>query len=319
MSDNRGLAHLVVFRVDLDRYAVRSDYVDRVLERATLEALPWLPRTIAGVLRHGEEWLPVVDPAAALNPSRQARVRPTVLVLRRAGLLYGIAVDEAMGRRELRAHRLQDDEAARTVTRFEDLEGATILSDDDGLITLLDPNRLFKSEAREVQQRRRDWSGAGTASIVSFRAGDAELGLHVGQVSEVLPWREPDSMASAHRYVLGSTLVREERVPLLDLALLFGLVPRATRDEDTRILIVEIGGERYGLVVDQVSDVERVSADAITAAPPFLRRVANDSIDAVARVGDRMLLLIKLEHLMSLANASEAVPQKAKRKPRKKK
>lgn len=319
MSESLGLAHLVVFRVDSDRYAVRSDHVDRVLERVTLEPLPWLPRTVAGVLRQGDEWLPVVDPAAALDPSVRARMRPTVLVLRRAGLLYGITVDEAMGRRELRAHRLQDDDAVRTVTRFEDLEGATILSDDDGLITLLDPDRLFKSEAREAVERRREWTAAGTASIVSFRAGGAELGLLVSQVSEVLPWREPDSMAAAHDLVLGSLLVRDDRVPLLDLARLFGLESSAARTEETRILIVEVGGERYGLVVDQVSDVETVPADAITSAPRFLRQVASDSVDAVARIGDRLLLLIKLEPLMALANAAAPVtPRKPKRKPRRK-
>ena len=307
--EGRGLAHLVVFRVDLDRFAIRSDQVERVLERVELQPLPWLPRTVAGVLRLGDEWLPVVDPAAALNVTRDARERPTVLVLRRAGLHYGITVDEAMGRRELRAHRLQEGGAARTVTRFEDLEGATVLSDDDGLITLLDPERLFKAEAGEaVEQRRREWTGAGTASIVSFRAGGANLGLHVGQVSEVLPWRDPDALESAHDFVLGSITLREQRVPLLDLGRLFGLEAAPSRDEDARILIVEVAGERYGLVVDDVSDVERIPAERITAAPRFLRRVAGEAVDAVARLEDRLLLLVRLDMLMSLARPGEPAP-----------
>lgn len=324
MTERRGLAHLVVFRVNDDRYAIRSDEVERVLERVTLEVLPWLPRTIAGVLRHDEEWLPVVDPVAALHPGESARRRPTVIVLRRGGLRYGITVDEAAGRRELRAHRLQDGEGARTVNRFEDLEGVSILSDDQGLITLLKADRLFKSEAQEAvdRTRRRDWTGAGTASIVSFRAGGAELGLHVAQVSEVLPWHEPDAMESAHAFVIGSTTIRERRVPLLDLALLFGLPASGARDGDTRILVVDVGGERYGLVVDRVSDVERVPADAIASAPRFLRRVARDSVAAVAQVGDRILLLVSLDQVMTLAGEiSAAAPAKPRRKsrPRKKK
>jgi purine-binding chemotaxis protein CheW len=312
----RGLAHLVVFRVDNDRFAIRSDHVERVLERTTIETLPWLPRTVAGVLRHDGEWLPIVDPVAALNSSRPAVRRPTVLVLRRAGLHYGLTVDEAMGRRELRAHRLQEGGAARTVTRFEDLEGALVLSDDEGLITLLDPARLFKAEAvEEVEQRRRDWSDAGSASIVSFRAGGANLGLHVAQVSEVMPWQEPDALESGHAYMIGSLTVRDQRVPLLDLARLFGLQP-APRDHDSRILIVEVGGERYGLVVDHVRDVERVPADAITAAPRLLRRIAGDAVDAVARVDDDLLLLIRLDLLMSLATVPAAPSAAPKRRGR---
>jgi len=318
MSETRGLAHLVVFRVENDRYAIRSDHVERVLERTTIQPLPWLPRTVAGVLREGAEWLPVVDPVAALSAQRTATARPTVLVLQRAGQRYGITVDEAMGRRELRAHRLQEGGAARTVTRFEDLEGAIVLSDDDGLITLLDPQRLFKAEAGEaVEQRRRDWSEAGSASIVSFRAGGARLGLHVAQVSEVMPWREPDALESAHDYMLGSLTLRDQRVPLLDLGRLFGL-DSSTRDESSRILIVEVGGERYGLVVDEVRDVERVPADAITSAPRLLRRVAGDAVDAVARVDDGLLLLVRLDLLMSLADAADAAKAPAKRRGRRK-
>ena len=315
----RGLAHLVVFRVEGDRYAIRSDHVERVLERTTIEPLPWLPRTVAGVLRHGADWLPVVDPVAALNPARVAAPRPTVLVLRRGGLHYGITVDEAMGRRELRAHRLQEGGAARTVTRFEDLEGTLVLSDDDGLITLLDPARLFKAEAVEaVEQRRRDWTGAGSASIVSFRAGGANLGLHVAQVSEVLPWREPDALESGHAFMLGSVTLRDERVPLLDLAKLFGLDAPAQRDDESRILIVEVAGERYGLVVDQVRDVERVPADAITAAPRVLRRIAGDAVDAVARTDDGLLLLIRLDLLMTIAQQIGDAKAPAKRRSRRK-
>ena len=319
MSETRGLAHLVVFRVENDRYAIRSDHIERVLERTSIEPLPWLPRTVAGVLKHGAEWLPVVDPAAALNDQRAATRRPTVLVLRRAGLHYGITVDEAMGRRELRAHRLQEGGAARTVTRFEDLEGAIVLSDDDGLITLLDPQRLFKAEAGEaVEQRRRDWSEAGSASIVSFRVGGARLGLHVAQVSEVMPWHEPDALDSAHDFMLGSLTLRDQRVPLLDLGRLFGL-ESSRRDQDSRILIVEVGGERYGLVVDEVRDVERVPAEKITSAPRLLRRVAGDAVDAVARVEDGLLLLIRIDLLMSIASAaSDAAKAPEKRRARKK-
>ncbi|HEX6590039.1 MAG TPA: chemotaxis protein CheW [Longimicrobiales bacterium] len=310
----RGLAHLVVFVVDGDRYAIRSDRVERVIERAPIETLPWLPRTVVGVLRDGDDWLPVIDPVAALNTGRVGRVRPTLMLLRRAGRRYGLVADAAIGRRELRAHRLQDGGSARTVTRFEDLEGAAVLSDDDGLITLLDPDRLFRTEAVEqVEQTRRSWSDAGAASIVSFRAGGAHLGLHVSQVSEVLPWAEPEDLDAKSEVVLGSTVLRDQRVPLLDLARLFRLTTRDAFDEHTRILVVEIEGERYGLVVDEVSDVERVPADAIASAPRFLRRVAGDVVDAVARTDEGLLLLIRLDLLLTLATKPKAKPKRRKR------
>lgn len=325
MSETRGLAHLVVFDVEGDRYAIRSDRVERVIERAEIQLLPWLPRTVAGVLRDGGEWLPVIDPVAALRSGRVARIRPTILLLRRGGRRYALVVDAAIGRRELRAHRLQDGGGARTVTRFEDLDGAAVLSDDEGLITLLDPDRLFRTEAaEEVEQTRRDWSDAGAASIVSFRAGGARLGLHVSQVSEVLPWHEPpDFGATGDGVVLGSTVLRDQRVPLLDLARLFRLGERAGFDDSTRILVVDAGPERFGLVVDEVRDVERVPSEAITAAPRFLRRVAHDVVDAVARTDDGLLLLVRVDQLLALATgAGTEVPpgQKApRRKPARRK
>ena len=87
-------------------------------------------------------------------------------------------------------------------------------------------------------------------------------------------------------------------VPIVDLRRRFELATKESGD-DQRILVVTIAGGKTGFLVERVSQVLRVPADAIQAAPDLspeqarlIGRVAN--LDAQ----DRMILLVDPTQLL---------------------
>jgi len=319
------MSHLVVFHVRGERFGIRSDRVERVVERVQIRPMPWLASPAIGVMGYRDVWIPVFDPAVPLGLTDQPAMRPTALVLRRGGARFGLLVDLAEGRRDLRAHGLPDQSGPRTVSGYEELEGTQVLSDERGLVALVDPDSLLPGESDyEEEPMDLEQPAVSTLSIVAFECGGARLGLHVDRVEEVLPWREPRALDGAPAFVRGVLDVRDRMVPVIDLAALLRLDGGAEASERTRILVVRVLDVLTGLIVDDVSDVRRVRADQVAPPPALVRGFAADRVDGIAQLDDRLLLLLRPDRLLDdeqraqLADRDqEAAPPARPRKPAK--
>lgn len=290
-------SHLVVFRVVGERFALPSDRVERVLERVEVRTLPWLPRQAAGVLRYRDEWIPVVDPAVALGLADEPEARPTALVLKRGATRFALTVDEAVGRRDLKAHRLRAAAGSRTVSPGDDEGRVSALSDDEGLIALLDPDDLFYGEPLPDHEMQQNEDRRRSLSVVAFRAGGSDLCLPVDRVSEVLPLSEPSAVDDAPAWVSGVIQMRERAVPVVDLRALFGL-DVAEPGAGSRILVVDVQGLDVAFLVDDVRDVKRVPAAQVREAPAYLREVSATFVESIARVDDRLLLVLAADRML---------------------
>lgn len=134
--------------------------------------------------------------------------------------------------------------------------------------------------------------------LVTFRIGDEEFGLDVFTVHEILRWQEPTPMPRAPEFVEGVMDVRGTLVPVVDLRRRFEL-PEVRTDDDTRIVLVEFGGERLGLVVDAVTEVLRVPETAIAPPPRYFRGLAAEFVRGIARAEQRLIVLVDMDRILS--------------------
>ena len=81
---------------------------------------------------------------------------------------------------------------------------------------------------------------------------------------------------------------------MVDLAARLGSTAEGT--DGRRIVIVEIGEGTVGMTVDGVREVLAVAPDAIDPPPPG---VAAGYVEGIARVGDRLVVLIDVETLFA--------------------
>ena len=135
--------------------------------------------------------------------------------------------------------------------------------------------------------------------FLTFRLGRESYGIDILKVQEIRGYEAPTSIANAPDFIMGVTNLRGVIVPILDLRVRFGL-PEPRYDEFTVVIILNVAGRVVGVVVDSVSDVLTLGAEAIRAAPEF----ASATFDAkyltgLATVDEQLVILLDIEHLMS--------------------
>ena len=134
--------------------------------------------------------------------------------------------------------------------------------------------------------------------LVTFRVGGEEFGLDVFSVHEILSYQQPTAMPRAPEFVEGVLDVRGTLVPIVDLRRRFE-TPRVVYDQDTRIVLVDFGGERLGLVVDSVTEVLRAPETAVSPPPAYIRGLAAEFVRGIVRVGERLVVLVDLDRILS--------------------
>jgi purine-binding chemotaxis protein CheW len=134
--------------------------------------------------------------------------------------------------------------------------------------------------------------------LVVFSLGTEEYALPIGTVSEIIRFTEPRTVASDAAWIRGVIGLRGKIIPIFDLAARMSL---GADSEPGKIVIVETGTGQVGVMVDEVEEVLTVSSEQLEPVP-----TANtDSIQAIAKIGDRLVILLNAEGLFARATGED--------------
>jgi len=144
-----------------------------------------------------------------------------------------------------------------------------------------------------------------TSQLVVFKLGEEEFGVNILQVREIEKLDQGlTRVPKAPRFVEGVINLRGEIIPIVDLRKRFGLTLPAL-GLDSRVIIVEIGDEAVGMLVDAVVEVLRVPVSAIESTPSITKGVNTYYLAGVAKVEERLIVLLNLERALSQEEAAE--------------
>lgn len=132
-----------------------------------------------------------------------------------------------------------------------------------------------------------------TVQLVVFRLDQQEYALPVERVSEVLRMVAIAPVPDAPAWVRGVINLRGRVVTIVDLRARLGL-PAAAYDLTTPIIVAGTGAGQVGLVADVVTELLTLPGSAIDPAGDM---DAGRAVSAVARAGDRLILIFDLEHV----------------------
>src|SRR5215218_6509365 len=125
---------------------------------------------------------------------------------------------------------------------------------------------------------------ATTRQLVVFTLGSEEYALPIRQVHEIIRYTEPRSVAAEAGWVRGVISLRGKIVPVYDLAARLGV--ETDRGDGGKIVIVETATDMAGVTV------EDAQLDAVPAA-------GNPSIEAIAKIDDRLVILLDPEGIFA--------------------
>ncbi len=135
--------------------------------------------------------------------------------------------------------------------------------------------------------------------LVSFMLANEEYGVEVLKVREIIRITAITHMPNTPVYVDGVINLRGKVIPIISLRRKFGLAD-AENNSHTRIIVMDMGGELTGFIVDSVSEVLRITGSEIQPPPMVVAGgLDQDCLAGVINRADRLLVLLNLERLFS--------------------
>ncbi|MBP6395666.1 MAG: chemotaxis protein CheW [Giesbergeria sp.] len=143
-------------------------------------------------------------------------------------------------------------------------------------------------------------STTATAEYLTFQLGKEEYGIDILKVQEIRSYEQPTRMAQAPDFIKGIIDLRGVIVPIIDLRLKLQCA-QAEYTDFTVVIILNVRGTVMGVVVDAVADVVALTREAIKPAPQFQSQLDAAFVTGIARMGDRMLIMMDIESLLDSA------------------
>lgn len=145
-------------------------------------------------------------------------------------------------------------------------------------------------------------SGFTAGKFLSFQLSKEEYGIAILKVREIIGMVDVTPLPRTPDFVRGVINLRGRIIPVIDLRRKFGMEP-AEFTSETCIVVVDVGRDvdsafRVGCIVDTVSEVLTISSEHFEATP----RCANasgDYIAGLAKLKDRVLILLDIERVIS--------------------
>lgn len=143
--------------------------------------------------------------------------------------------------------------------------------------------------------------------LVVFELGNEHYGVDISAVEAIIKMQPITVVPHTPHFVEGVTNLRGSVLPVIDLRKRFGLSSEVI-SKSSRIVVIVLGKTKIGMIVDAVSEVMRVQDDAIEPPPSMVTTVDTTFIIGIAKIGDKLVILLDLSKVLSLQEAQELAP-----------
>ena len=247
-------------------FAISVTHVQEVVntpEKYT--SFPLTPDYVIGLFNLRGTIVPVINLKSLLKlPLTDATSEQKIAILEMNGFCVGLQFDktgEIFRSREDERSDFHGDEKKSVISGvFKKLDGQRI-------IQILDVHALFDLE--KVPKETRDGRTVGRHGLrnrkgarqqcISFLVGPAKCGLGISEIQEILKVDQLNNSALGTGYCIGVIDLRGATVPVIDFAALLTYRDCDSSQDatkgDRRIVVLRMGDELFGLLVDSVESI----------------------------------------------------------------
>ena len=162
---------------------------------------------------------------------------------------------------------------------------------------------MTSSLSNQVKSFDEDHPAAG--GFVTMTVAGQLFGIPVLQVQDVLGAQRLTRIPLAPPEVAGSLNLRGRIVTAIDVRTRLGLPPRPA-DMKGMSVVVDLNGELYSLLIDQVGEVLSLAKDTFESNPPTLDPRWREVSRGIYRLKGQLLVVIDVAQLLTLSRASAA-------------
>ena len=134
--------------------------------------------------------------------------------------------------------------------------------------------------------------------MVVFDLADEGYGVDISTVREIIRLQEITQVPRTPEFVEGVINLRGKVIPALDLRKRFGVTVEA-KSQDNRIVVVDIGDQDIGVIVDAVKEVLRIPTDSVEPPASVITTAGSDYLLGIAKLDSRLIILLDLRMVLS--------------------
>ncbi len=140
-------------------------------------------------------------------------------------------------------------------------------------------------------------------AVLTFVVSQETYGVELRSIREIIKNVELTEVPRGPRFLVGVTSVRGVIIPVIDLRLRLRL-DATPPTRAARIVVVDNRGEPYGLLVDAVKGVVKLTESEIETPPSTLAAEDGKLLSGIGRHGvgkrERMVILLNLDAALEL-------------------
>ncbi|HEY1856505.1 chemotaxis protein CheW [Acidocella sp.] len=138
---------------------------------------------------------------------------------------------------------------------------------------------------------------AGANELLSVRIGTQEFALDIRAIREIRGWTTSTPLAHAPSYIKGMINLRGAVLTIVDLAKRLGLSGTEPNAASV-IVVVELGDQVAGLLVDAVCEIFTVTDEMRQATPHAGDGAAREFIEGLIMMDDRIISVMSIRAIM---------------------
>jgi purine-binding chemotaxis protein CheW len=305
----------LVFDLGGQEFGLELAAVQEVVDRPeAITAAPGAESLVAGMIAFRDRLLPLLSLRGLLGFEPAPFEEGQIVVASLRGASVGLIVDHARAVISADPALIDPAPSALVARAGGESKIKSVYRGAEGqrLVPILSPDHLFRGDvmdrlganpgpARPDAPAKR---GTHERKFLVFRLNDGEFGLPIEAVEEVA--RVPAQITKVPKtpkFLEGVVNLRGEVIPVVDQRRRFEMPRREESErEGLRLIVVRTKEHRAGLIVDSVSEVLGVNADAIEA-PPELTDDITKLVHGVVNLetAGRIILLLDPAELLTRA------------------
>ncbi len=168
---------------------------------------------------------------------------------------------------------------------------------------------LINSDITEINKEE---SSGNEKQLVVFNLADEEYAIEIHNTREIIEKPEITKIPNSPSFISGLINVRGKIISIIDLGEKFNL----ENTDGKQILVTEINGEQFGLLIDKVNEITKINEKYIKNPPSILsKKIHLNYLTGVAVLEKRLIIILNIENLLDEKELKESLKESKKIQP----
>ena len=254
------LKRFLIFNMENEKFALEIDFLrEIILSDVNITDISGSNDEVLGLITLRNELITVIDLRTFYGFEKKESDKNRILITTIENNIIGLLVDEIV---DIKNFSIEDIEYMHDDFERNKLSG--VLHDDDKLISFLDDKvlkEILKKNESFIDSKTNESGGdivsSDKSELILFKLNSKEYAFEVDNVAEIIDAEKVTSVALTNKVIEGVINIRGQIVIIVSLFNILNIAENI--NEDSKIMVCNINGNKIGFVVDSVSDILTVN------------------------------------------------------------